>query len=84
MGKTNSKTSRTSASIKEKKTIIELRQVLQTPGFTDECHDIFDPVIHKILESWELDIHCLIRGKIHRRGEIFTNIIVVLVHIQIK
>ena len=46
MGKTNSKTSQMSASIKEKKTIIELRQVLQTPGFTNECHDIFDPVIH--------------------------------------
>ena len=46
MGKTKSKTSRTSASIKEKKTIIELKQVLQTPGFTDECHDIFYPVIH--------------------------------------
>ena len=35
-----------SASIKEKKTIIELRQMLQTPSFIDECHDIFDPDIH--------------------------------------
>ena len=35
-----------SAPIKEKNTIIELRQVLQTPGFTDECHDIFYPIIH--------------------------------------
>ena len=46
MGKTKSKTSQTSAPIKEKNTIVELRQVLQTPGFTDECHDIFYPVIH--------------------------------------
>ena len=46
MGKTKSKTYSTSASIKEKKDIIELRQVLQTPGFTDECHDIFYHVIH--------------------------------------
>ena len=35
-----------SAPIKEKNTIIELRQVLQTPSFTNECHDIFYPVIH--------------------------------------
>ena len=46
MGITKSKTSSMSASIKEKKDIIELRQVLQTLGFTNECHDIFDLVIH--------------------------------------
>ena len=46
MGKTKSKTSSTSASIKEKKDIIELKKVLQIPGFTDECHYIFDPIIH--------------------------------------
>lgn len=46
MGKTKSKTSSTSASIKEKKDIIELRQVLQTPGFANECHDIFDLFTH--------------------------------------
>ena len=46
MGKKKSKISKTSAPIKEKNTIIELRQVLQTSGFTDECHDIFYSVIH--------------------------------------
>lgn len=46
MGKTKSKTSSTSASIKENKDIIELRHVLQTPSFTDECRDIFYPIIH--------------------------------------
>ncbi len=46
MAKTKSKTSSMSASKKEQKDIIELRKVLQTPCFTDECHDIFDPIIH--------------------------------------
>ena len=46
MSKTKSKASQTSASIKQKKIVIELRQVLQTPGFTNECHDVSDPVIH--------------------------------------
>ena len=46
MGKTKSKISSTSGSKKEKKDIIERRQVLQTPGFTNECHDICYPIIH--------------------------------------
>ena len=46
MRKTKSKTSSMSANIKEKKDIIELRQVLQTLGFTNEYHGIFYPVIH--------------------------------------
>ena len=49
MGKIESKTSSMSASIKEKKDIIELNQVLQTPGFTNECHDVFYPIIHGYL-----------------------------------
>ena len=46
MGKTKSKRSHTSANIKEKKDIIELRQVLQISSFTFECHDIFYYVIY--------------------------------------
>ena len=46
MGKSKSKTSSTSASIKQKKDIIELKQVLQISSFTDECHDIFYYVIY--------------------------------------
>ena len=50
MGKKNSKTSSMRARKKEKKDIIELRQVLQTPSFTDEYNDIFYHVIHRYLQ----------------------------------
>ena len=46
MENTKSKNSSMSASKKQKKDIIELKQVLQTLGFSDECHDIFYPIIH--------------------------------------
>ena len=38
--------SSTSARNKKENLEVQLRKLLKTPGFTDEYHDIFDPVIH--------------------------------------
>ena len=48
MGKRNLTISSSSTSASNKKEILEvqLKQLLKTPGFTNEYQDIFDPVIH--------------------------------------
>ena len=71
MGKTKSKTSQTSAPKKEKNTIIELRQVLQTPGFTDECHDIFYPIIHGDSEIMAIRHALFNKWKDPQKGRIY-------------
>lgn len=71
MGKKKSKTSQTSAPIKEKNPIIELRRVLQTPGFTDECHDIFDPIIHGDSEIMAIRHALFSKWKDPQKGRIY-------------